>query len=292
VGRIFTFELLPFNFREFLKTKDKKYLEMYDNIRINLKNISNIKALNFGEEIFIIFKSMFQEYCLYGGYPRVVLSKDYEEKRVVLRNIYSTFFLREVKDYLGLIDDYKLQQLIKALALNTGNLIEYKELSMYSGYSFSSLKRYINFLEKAYICFLIKPFFRNKLKEIVKNPKVYFLDSGLRNSVINDFRDFKDRIDIGFLIENSIFMQLKKSGYPINYWRDKAKREIDFVIDEIPHLCLEIKYNLQKCKASHFIKEFINNYPQFSFVFLYQEGFQKTVQEEANIFKLPCFVLA
>ena len=50
---------------------------MYDNIRIKLKDIRDIKALSFGEEIFKIFKGMFQEYCLYGGYPRVVIAKDY-----------------------------------------------------------------------------------------------------------------------------------------------------------------------------------------------------------------------
>jgi len=75
VGRIFTFELLPFNFREFLKAKDKKYLETYDSIMIKVKDIRKITELSFGKEVSDIFKNMFQEYCLYGGYPRVVLAK-------------------------------------------------------------------------------------------------------------------------------------------------------------------------------------------------------------------------
>ena len=43
-------------------------------------------------------------------------------------NIYNTYFLRDVKDVLGLVDDYKLGKLINALALQIGNMIEYSEL--------------------------------------------------------------------------------------------------------------------------------------------------------------------
>jgi len=70
-----------------------------------------------------ILSDKYEEYLLYGGYPRVVLSEDFDEKKEVLKNIYNTFFLREVKDILGLIDDYKLVKLIQGLALQIGNMV-------------------------------------------------------------------------------------------------------------------------------------------------------------------------
>ena len=89
-----------------------------------------------------------------------------------MQNIYNTYFLREVRDILGLIDDYKLQALLKALALQVGNLIEYEELGRLSGFSFPTLKKILNFLEKTYICQFVRPFYKNKRTEIVKNTSV------------------------------------------------------------------------------------------------------------------------
>ncbi len=172
----------------------------------------------------------YEEYLLFGGYPRVVTEQNLESKKDLLRNIYNTYFLREIKDILGLIDDYKLNNLIKGLALQIGNLIEYNELSRLTGYSYPSLKKYLNFLEKTYICRLIKPFYKNKRTEIVKNPKVYFFDTGLRNTIVDDLRLLDKRTDSGALLENGLVMQFIKNDLEFNFWRDKKKNELDFII--------------------------------------------------------------
>jgi len=292
VGRIFIFELYPFDFEEFLRAKNEDYAKLYTNYaRIDLTKVKDMVNLNFKEEVASILRRYFEEYLVYGGYPRVVLAQDIEEKKEVLKNIYTTYFLREVKDYLGLVDDYKLHQLIKALSFQIGRIIEYKELSSISGYSFSSLKKYLNFLEKTYICFLLKPFFKNKRKEIVKNPKIYFLDTGLRNSVVRDFRRLKERPDSGALLENAVFMQLKKQGLELKYWRDKQRRELDFVIDE-PALKIgfEVKLSIERCKVNPSIRRFINVYSDFFIVFLYEQGFDLAARDNSFI-KFPCFVL-
>jgi predicted AAA+ superfamily ATPase len=127
-----------------------------------------------------------EEYIVYGGYPRVLLSLDHEEKKDVLRNILNVYLLRDVRDLMGLGDDYKMISLMKALSLQTGNVISYQELSQITSLNFSSLKKNLNLLEKTYIIGLPKPFFTNKRIELVKNPKVYFYDTGLRNAVIDD----------------------------------------------------------------------------------------------------------
>lgn len=203
-----------------------------------------------------------EEFMIWGGYPRVVLSKSVEEKKVVLANIFSTYFLREVRDVLGLIDDFRLANLIQILALQSGQLIEYNSLSKSTSYDLVTLKKYINVLEKTFILANIKPFFRNKQKEIVKNPKIYFLDNGLKNHVIKNFNRLSDRTDRGFVEENFIFSECLKKGLKINYWRTKTQMEIDFVVETLNGMVLpmESKTTLSADQAPLSIVTFCQKY--------------------------------
>ena len=290
VGRIFIFELFPFDFKEFLKAKDKELAEFYNKyILKSLKKTLSTKVLKFGNNIAQKLVSYFEEYIIYGGYPRVVLAQDTQEKKEILKGIYSTFFLREVRDYLGLIEDYKLHSLIKVSALGIGNLIDYNELSKESGYSFLSVKKYLNFLEKTYIISLITPFFKNRRKEITKNPKLYFIDTGLRNYIVKDFRKLNERPDTSFLLENIIFTNLRKKDYKPHYWRTKTKKEIDFIIPQ-EKIALEVKNNIEKCKENPSTQRFKEDYPEYNILFLYLKGFNKNTFLK-NIKRFPLFVI-
>ena len=240
VGRIFLFNLFQLNFNEFLNFK---------------KNLSQKIKL----------EQAFEEYAVYGGYPRVVLSETKEEKQLVLKNIYNTYFLREVKDILGLADDYKLTQMIKGLALQIGNLVEWNEIGNISELSFETIKTYANFLEKTYTCHFVKPFFKNKRTEIVKNPKIYFYDTGLRNYVVDDFRTLDKRNDGGFLLENVFSLELIKHEIKFNFWRSKKQAEVDFVVSfkEGRKEAFEIKRKVYKNDQNSFsIISFKNQYPE------------------------------
>ncbi|MBI2644844.1 ATP-binding protein [Candidatus Uhrbacteria bacterium] len=244
VGRIFIFNLYPFDFEEFLTWKAPHLSETYLSYG---RRVSQMKLLSLSDEIQYTFSKLFEEYTLFGGYPRVLASESLDEKREVLKNIYSTYFLRDVRDLLGLIDDYKFEKLIKALGLQIGNLIDYTELCTISEYSYITLKKQLNFLEKTFICSFVRPYFTNKRKELVKNPKMYFFDTGLRNSVVNDFRSLDARGDNGALLENALFQECIKREIKPQFWRTKTGREIDFVMQFQERLiAVEIKK-----KSSH-----------------------------------------
>ncbi|MCD4705283.1 ATP-binding protein [bacterium] len=271
VGRVLIFNLYPFDLKEFLLAKDKEVFKLYKKFKIDINNLKD-KIQDFKPAIHQKFWKYYEEYLIYGGYPRVVLEKNYDSKKEIIRNIYNTYFLREVKDILGLIDDYKLSSLIKGLALQIGNLIEYRELSNLSGYSHVSLKKYLNFFEKTYICRLVKPFFKNKRTEIVKNPKVYFLDTGLRNFIVNDFRDIDKRDDQGSLLENGLASQFMKQDLIFNFWRNKKKNELDFVIDigDGKIIAIESKSYL-KSKKNLSVEVFKRKYPEIDIYFSYKD---------------------
>lgn len=247
VGRIFLLEMYPFDFYEFILARDERLAALYLQKTVDLKKHNNAEV---PESDSGMLKKYYEEYLLWGGYPRVVLARSEEEKREVLKNIYDTYFLRDVKGLLSLADDYKFGNLMKGLALQIGNMIEYKELSHLSELSFKTLKKYFNFLSKTYICEFILPLHTNKRKEIVKNRKVYFFDTGLRNHIVNNFYPLSERSDNGALLENAFWMQAIKREYVAQYWRDKKKNEVDFVIDigEGKMAAIEIKNNKHKCR--------------------------------------------
>jgi predicted AAA+ superfamily ATPase len=95
-----------------------------------------------------------------------------------------------------------------------------------------------------------------------KNPKVYFVDIGLRNYAINNFNELNLRGDIGQIVENICLFQLKVrySDFPIKYWRTLAKAEVDFILElgnEI--IPIEVKYSVEP-KISRSLRNFISEY--------------------------------
>lgn len=279
VGRIFIFTLHPFDFEEFLSFKDDRLCKLYKQSRIDLTDLNKNKIPS--QAILEEINHLYEEYIVFGGYPRVALANTLEEKKNVLANIYNTYFLREVKDILGLIDDYKLVNLIKALALQSGNLIEYNELGNTSEINYSTLKSYINFLEKTFICKLVRPFYTNKRLEIVKNPKIYFMDTGLLNYITDDFRKLADRPNAGQIIENAVFQKLTDREYQLNYWRTKAKDEIDFILSlgDGKTLALEIKNNYNKIAPIKAIKLFKEKY-KAEIAFGYYKGHSDSCKKD------------
>ena len=243
VGRLIEFSLTPFSFREFLSAKDR---EMF----IILENISGADIFNFnlknalGREINSRLAARLEEYLIFGGYPAAVLSAGAEEKKKVLEGIYDKYLLKDIKDLLRLATDNELDRLGKFLAGQIGNIIKYQELAGACGLNYKELKKHLNILSKTYIISLVAPFFTNKRTELVKNPKVYFNDLGLRNYSLADWRAAGSRNDLGALAENYGFMLLKNIfSRGLKYWRTKAKAEVDFVIEKEQTVYpVEIKY--------------------------------------------------
>jgi len=249
VGRIFVFNLYPFSFEEFLSYKEP---ELYNKIYLKRK-LSN--------PIIEKIITYFYEFCVFGGYPRVILAKDKEEKETVLRNIYNTYFLKEIKEMLSLPEDHKLSKLINALALQIGNLVNYNELSAISGFNHKDLLDYLNVLEKTFICLRSLPFYSNKRTELVKAPKIFFLDNGFRNIIIKDFKPIKERQDKGILYENFVASEITKKDVEVKYWRTKSKAEVDFIIEKKGTLVpVEVKSDLKKPKLTKSFTSFLEKY--------------------------------
>ena len=209
----------------------------------------------FGEQINKRLVEKLEKYVIYGGYPAVALSTTEQEKKKTLAGIAENYLLKDIKGLLNLATEDKLVKLSKFLALQIGNMIKYEELSSASGLSYKETLKHLNILEKTFIMKLIKPYFTNKRTELTKNPKSYFMDLGLRNFLIDDFRALRARNDAGAVMENYAYNLLQSlditSG--LKYWRTKSKAEVDFIIERQRNIYpIEVKYVSKKIIGKSF----------------------------------------
>ena len=294
VGRIFIFELYQFDFIEFLTFKNLDLAKLLTQINAD---ISFARGKFILPEISLLKQNelnrLMDEFIIWGAYPRVVLAETPAEKILILKNIYQTYFLRDIRDVAGLIDDYKLIKLIKGLATQTGQMIQYAELGKISAYDYLSLKRYLNILKKTFISRAISPFHRNKQTELVKNPKIYFFDNGLRNSILSNFNSIDSRDDKGAITENYVFTELIKHGLEINYWRTKQKAEVDFVIqaEQQSLLPLEVKNKINQQEISRSFHSFVNVYSPPKAVILNRNFIEKKKINQTEFFFLPFWII-
>jgi len=293
VGRIFVFNLYQLDFEEYLRFKDPGLSRVYKEYKKTFyiqKGLTGFPSI--AKSVSNQLNKLLKEFILWGGYPRVVVSQDEEEKKVVLKNIYNTYFLRDIRDILGLVDDFRLAKLIKAIASQIGQLVSYNELGITAEYDYLTLKKYLNILEKTYICSPLKPYYLNKRKEITKNPKLYFFDTGLRNYVIGDFAEVENRSDKGFLYENFIWEQCLKQEIKCNFWRKKTKEEVDFILEtggrNIP---LESKSESKAEKIPKPIKTFINDYKTDLAIVLNAGILKKTRVGKTEVYFLPHWII-
>ena len=292
VGRIFIFHLFPFSFREYISYRNPSICErIYLDIKKRMDGYLYNKRKSppgVSREVIKEINKYYQEYAVFGGYPRVVLAKNREEKITVLRNIYNTYFLREIRDILQLSTEEELQKLIKALSAQVGSMVVYNELGQVASLNYSNLIKHLNILEKTFVIKKILPFYKNKRIEIAKSPKVYFLDNGFRNIATGNFQMLGERTDRGNLNENFVAGQLLKEGRNINYWRTKSNAEVDFVLEEEGrNVAIEVKSTLNSNKASRALMSFKERYSSYRTVVVSEN--YSFFDKQRDIFFMPIF---
>lgn len=255
VGRVSMMRLYPFSFQEFCSAKGQKTMT---------RNIE---------------KRLTREHMIYGGYPKAVLSEDDELKKIILRDLHETMLLKDVARTFAIEDDNSLEKTARYISNNIGNILSYDSATKTLGITFITLKKYLDALEKSYLIKLVSPFHKNKNKEISKRPKMYFIDTGMRNAVRRTFPQ-----DIGGeLFENYVFSELLKSGYQLKYWRTKAGAETDFVLEDGEDI-IPVECKLQTEKVNKGLRSFIKTYrPRKAYIVNHEAVSQKVEVDGCNV---------
>ncbi len=282
-GRKIVFTLPPFLFAEFLKAND---YYLYESIYKH-KQISNVDREN--------VLRLFKKYIVFGGYPRVVLSSTEEEKYIILNEIHSSYIEKDVLGFLGVKSKLAFNNLMRLLSSQIGQLINIQELAVSLKIDRHTVERYLYSLESTFVVRRIFPFYKYSRQEIIKTPKIYFADTGLRNLLIEDLHPADERIDRGHILENVVFNELsfyfQYSLSKIKFWRTKQKTEVDFIISSGKSLIpVEVKYSIVSSRLPRSLTTFIEKYnPEKAFIINLSHTNKYTVFKKTKIYYIYPF---
>ncbi|MBP7496091.1 MAG: ATP-binding protein [Bacteroidales bacterium] len=176
---------------------------------------------------------LLEQRMVYGYYPDVVNNP--AQSKDILKELSGSYLYKDLLLWENILKPDKLEKLIQAIAFQIGNEVSFNELSNITGLNNETVERYIDLLEKTYVIFRLGSFSRNLRSELKKSRKIYFVDNGIRNAVINNFNPLALRDDTGKLWENWLVSERIKyikyhSLYSNQYfWRTYNQQEIDYI---------------------------------------------------------------
>lgn len=192
-------------------------------------------------------KEQLMQSIVFGSYPEAVITADKED---YLANLVSDYLLKDIFQS-GLIKSPDLiKRLLTLLAHQVGSIVSTNELATTLGIARQTVERYLDLLERTFVIFRLSPYSTNLRKQVGKNKKIYFWDTGVRNAVLHEFSVSEFRGDIGALWENWVVAEIAKanllsgSRYDLYFWRSYTGSEVDLVIKRNEKLrAFEIKWS-------------------------------------------------
>jgi predicted AAA+ superfamily ATPase len=218
--------------------------------RYNLINLFPLSYLEIKNSYLYNPLNHLNNFLLYGGYPEVVKTLDQKNKIEKLENITNSYLLKDIFIFEKIKKPDMLLNLLKLLAYQIGSEVNINEIAIKLEVGNATVERYIDILEKSFIIKRLYPYAKSLRNEIKRKTKIYFLDLGIRNSLIDDFSNLNFRRDIGNLFENFLVIErLKRNTYGRHYtssyfWRDVHSGEVDYLeIDSGVIKAYEFTYN-------------------------------------------------
>lgn len=225
-GRKIIFELFPLNFSEFLTFKQIKHTSPVNlNEKSRQKNrISHQKLVN-----------LYDEYMEYGGFPSVVLENDPNRKRLLLSEIFTSYFEKDAKNLADFNDMSKLRDLILTLIPRIGQKIDIQKLAISLSVSRTTIYSYLSFLEQTYFVTMLNRHSGSIDRQAAGSKKLFMCDTGVINTL--------GKISQGQLFEQSVF-QCLRDNYKLTYFNKGVLSEIDFILNN--NIAIETKYTATK----------------------------------------------
>jgi len=294
-GRKQVFQLHPLSFEEYLRfrgwkdlEKNKKELTLYTILEGRLEPVSSVLHNS--------FLTAFEEFVVFGGYPRVALTEGRDEKVLILKEIYESYVQKDIKDFIKVENVSKFNALVKFLSVQSGGLLNLHEVSKELGIERKTVENYLFIMEQTFVIKRVSPYFTNRQKEITKTHKLFFSDTGLRNYSIKDMREIDLRQDKGALMENTVYSEIEKRLHlldEIYFWRTQQKKEVDFILKREGELIpIEVKYqNITHPQFGSSFKSFIRSYnPKIALV-LNKNFWGETLYNHTKVLFMPVYAV-
>ena len=239
-GRFTDFLLPPLTFHEYLDLQDKSDLVEYGagaSIEIAHEDIAELNG-------------HFVDYINFGGYPEAALSSTVRSDiaRYIGADIVEKVLLRDLPSLYGIRDVQELNALFTTLAFNTASELSLEGLSQDSGVSKPTLKRYLEYLEAAFLIKVVHRIDHNARRfRRATRFKVYVTTPALRSALFGPVTE--DDEAMGALAETAVFAQWFQASVDLHYarWRiGQMEGEVDIVhLDkrQKPVWCLDVKWS-------------------------------------------------
>lgn len=189
-----------------------------------------IKSKKFDDDLYsIIFN---------GGYPKIYASNINSTQWY--RNYLSTYIERDIRQIKNIADLSKFQLFIKLCAGRVGQLVNMSSLGTECGIDSTTVRAWLSILENSFVIFLLRPHYKNFNKRLVKQPKLYFYDTGLICYLLGIHKkaELLTYYMKGNLFENYIVSELVKRQFNkgldhnLYFWRDNHGHEVDIAISQ------------------------------------------------------------
>ncbi len=186
---------------------------------------------------------------LRGGYPELAAKPDMDQ-RLWYSSYVQTYLERDIRQLRHVGDLTLFQSFVRALAARSGQLLSLTELSRDLGLAVTTVKQWLSVLEATYQVIVLRPYYRNIGKRMVKAPKVYFTDVGLLCYLVGlqDPQHAAAGPLSGAIVETAVISELVKSSLNngeeprVYFWRTSNGTEVDAVVEQDGRLIpIEIK---------------------------------------------------
>jgi len=227
-------------------------------------------------------KENIEQLMIFGSYPEII-DLNYDERITKLEHLASDYLFKDILAYERINNPDVLRKLLKALALQIGQMVSISELSNLVRLSSPTVEKYLDLLEKTFVIFSFPTYSSNLRNEIKKSKKYYFWDLGIRNALIQNYSALSNRQDVGGLWENFCIVekikfnnnhQKHRSTY---YWRTYDGAEIDLIEVENEKIsAFEFKWNPNK--TARLPRSFAEKYDVQKFITINPKNFNELLQ--------------
>lgn len=154
------------------------------------------------------------------------------------RSYYETYIERDIRQIINIRDILPFQKFIMLAAGRIGQIFNANNMANEIGVSYKTIQNWMSILEASHIVFLLKPWFENISKRLIKSPKIYFVDVGLACFILGIHEEAQLSRDPlrGSLVENLVVSDVLKRFYnsgitpQLFFYRDKTGHEVDLLI--------------------------------------------------------------
>lgn len=247
-------------------TGRKNTLKMFPLSQMELNTIENPAQI----------KAHLETRLVHGSYPEVVTLGNDLARQQYLHELASSYLLKDILAFEGVQKSKKILDLLTLLALQVGKEVSHAELGTQLAMSKTTVEKYLDLLEQVFVLVNIRGFSRNLRKEVTKTSKYYFYDTGIRNTLINNFNPLSRRDDGGALWENYLVMErLKKQQYHHLwsrnfFWRTYDQKELDWIEEKEGKL---FGYEFKWGQPSAVPKLWLETYPEATFECIHPDNY-------------------